>query len=402
MFATGSVSGQNNLLTIEGAVKMAQQKNSEINQLKAQLVQKEQSWRTMTGISAPELSYFKEGINHLEIKPFDEKRWTISQSVDFPLTTYYRLKSVSEERKGMQLRVVSAEREIQSKVKEKYIEVIYGQHLKQLREQQIKLAQNLYNAVYSKFETGMGNGIDLTNAELQLAESQNDLDEAENIIHQARYGLFKLIGMDSEEQHYDIAFPDTLHTNDIGIAQIETLEELNSQPDYMAAAFDISAGNYQLKEARSNYLPDLRLNYYQQDYGTGYHYNGFEIGITLPVWFPFEQRGATQMAMARRQEMLYRQKSIELTMKEEIEKAWHSYSTSKSTVTRYRETIQAKAEKLHALALEAYRLGEIDLLNLISSQQAYLRSQQRYLVALRDYYIQLAHLEIYLNRQLVY
>jgi cobalt-zinc-cadmium efflux system outer membrane protein len=52
--------------------------------------------------------------------------------------------------------------------------------------------------------------------------------------------------------------------------------------------------------------------------------------------------------------------------------------------------------------MNAYRLGEVDLLNLIQAQQIYLNSQQRYLSALRDYYIQLVELERFLNLELVY
>ena len=60
----------------------------------------------------------------------------------------------------------------------------------------------MYNAVYSKFQTGMGNGIDLVNAEIQMDEARNDLDQSEWILHQARYGLFNVIGLPVDEQKY--------------------------------------------------------------------------------------------------------------------------------------------------------------------------------------------------------
>jgi cobalt-zinc-cadmium efflux system outer membrane protein len=52
--------------------------------------------------------------------------------------------------------------------------------------------------------------------------------------------------------------------------------------------------------------------------------------------------------------------------------------------------------------LRAYQLGEIDMLNLLNAQQTFLASEQRYLSALRDYYLQLIALEIYLDEDLVY
>jgi len=88
--------GQDSLLTIQQAVESAFKRNAELQQLNAQLRQKENTWRTATGISAPEISYFKEGIPSGPGDPFAEQRFTISQEIDFPLTTAYRLKGLSQ------------------------------------------------------------------------------------------------------------------------------------------------------------------------------------------------------------------------------------------------------------------------------------------------------------------
>ena len=55
--------GQDSLLTIQEAVQSAFLRNTELQQMRATLEQKQNIWRTQTGISAPEVSYFKEGIN---------------------------------------------------------------------------------------------------------------------------------------------------------------------------------------------------------------------------------------------------------------------------------------------------------------------------------------------------
>ncbi|MBT6007009.1 MAG: TolC family protein [Prolixibacteraceae bacterium] len=89
-------------------------------------------------------------------------------------------------------------------------------------------------------------------------------------------------------------------------------------------------------------------------------------------------------------------------MKKQIEFAWHNYSVSRSVINRYNETMKEKASHLLSLALKAYQLGEIDLLNLLNAQQTYLASEQRYLAALREYYLQLVALEKFLDKDLVY
>ena len=390
------------LLTIQDAVDQAIKNNAPINQMRSQLNQKKEEWRTQTGISSPEFSYMKEGINNKAADPFQEKRMTVSQSIDFPLTTAYRIKGIRQEEKAMEFSIQEEERKVKASVKSRYVEVIYALHLQKLRDQQLKLATELYNAVYTQFETGMGNGMDLTKAELQVAESNNDIDDARRQLHQARYSLFNLMGLPPENQKYTIEFMDSLKSNDVAISQITALSVLTEQPSYQSSLKELEASGYFLKEARSNILPDIRFNLYKQDYGTGYNFNGFELGLSFPIWYPLEQKGKIRMNLARQEEIQWKQKEIRSGVKEQIEHAWHSYEVSRSTIKRYDETIRSKAEKLQALTLSAYKLGEVDLLNLIQAQQIYLNSQQRYLSALREFYIQLIELEKFLNRELVY
>ena len=390
------------LLTIQDAVDQAIKNNAQINQMRSQLNQKKAEWRTQTGISAPEFSYMKEGINNKAADPFQEQRFELSQSIDFPLTTTYRIKGIREEVKAMELNIQEEERKVKSGVKSRYVEVIYAIHLQKLRDQQLKLASEMYNAVYTKFETGMGNGMDLIKAELQVAEANNDIDDARRQLHQARYTLFNLMGLSPENQKYTIEFMDTLKSEDVEISQITALSVLTEQPSYQSSVKELEASGYFLKEARSNILPDIRFNLYKQEYGTGYNFNGFELGLSFPIWLPLEQKGKIKMNLARQEEIQWKQKEIRSGVKEQIEHAWHSYEVSRTTIKRYDETIRSKAEKLRTLTLTAYRLGEIDLLNLINAQQIYLNSQQRYLSALRDFYIQLVELERFLNKDLVY
>lgn len=394
--------GQDSLLTIQEAVESAFSRNAELQQLYAQLEQKENQWRTETGISAPEISYFKEGIASGPGDVFDEQRITISQDIDFPLTTSYRLKALSEEVKALELQIKSRENEIKAEVKSFYVEILYAFYLQKTMRTQLELAQELYNAVYTKFETGMGNGIDLANAELRLEEAKNDLDQTEWTLHRARYGLFFSMGLPVEDQSYSIEFSDTLQALDIEISQILTLATLEGQPDYLAAEHQLQAADFSIKEAKSNLLPDLRLNLYKQDYGTGYKYNGFEVGLRIPIWYPLDQKGKINTALAWQDEIRWKQQEIRLNTKKQIEYAWHNYSVSRSIIDRYNQTMKEKAAHLQSLSLKAYQLGEIDLLNLINAQQTYLGSEQRYLVALRDYYLQLVALEKYLDKDLVY
>jgi len=401
LFTTG-LKGQDAVLTINNAVESAMDRNPVLQQLRAVLKQEQQNLRTETGIESPEVSYFREGIQTGMDELFDEQRIAISQQIDFPLTTVYRLKSAKQSIMSVEYQINALERGIKSEVKSHYIEVLYALYLQRSRNEQLEIATELYNAVYSRFETGMATGVDLTNAELQLEQAKNDLDESEWVLHRARYGLFNAMGLPEEEQRYSIKFADTLRAEDIVISQLESLEFQNDQPAYLAVAHELNAAQYDLKEAKSNILPDIRLSLYKQDFGEGYNYNGFEVGLSIPLWYPLEQKGRINKAVARKEELGWKQDEVRLEMKKQIEYAWHNYSVSRKIIRRYNESMKEKAANLRSMALRSYQLGEIDLLNLLNAQQTYNESEQRYLEALRDYFLQLVALEKYMNKNLVY
>ena len=393
---------QAQLLTIQDAVAQAIQNNPQLNQMRSRLKQKKEEWRTQTGISAPEISFMREGMNNKAADPFQEQRLTVSQTIDFPLTTSFRLKAINEEVKGQQLLIQSEERRVKAEVKSRYIEVNYALGLQKLRNEQMRLSTDLYEAVRNRVESGKGNEMDLTKAELQLAEANNEIDDVRRQLHLARYGLFNLMGLSSENQKYTILFSDSLRSDNVEISQIQALAVLTNLPSYQSSERELAASGYLLKEVKSNILPDIRFNIYKEDYGTGYNFNGIEIGLSFPIWFPFEQRGLINTTLARQGEIRWKQQEIRLDMKKQIEFAWHSYEVSRSTIKRYNETINKKAEMLQSLAMAAYKKGEIDLLELINSQQIYLGIQEHYLSAMSDFQIQLAELEKFLDRDLVY
>ncbi len=239
----------------------------------------------------------------------------------------------------------------------------------------------------------MGNGIDLIKAEIQVAEAQNDLDDSEKSLHTARYNLFSYIGLNPQEQKYTIQFTDSLRAYEERISQQQALNFLEEQPLFKSAAAEAEAVGDRIKSAKNKVFPDMRFDLYKQDFGNGFKYNGFEIGLKFPLWSGLDLKGNIRTAQNVKDQLLWNQQAVKLDLKREVEHAWHGYITSKTTLERYRSTIRGRAEKLQSLTIEAYRLGEIDLLNLINSQQIYLNSQLRYISALRDYFRQMVSLE---------
>ncbi len=386
-------------LTVNIAIDLALKNNPVLNQLIQEKEKKSSEYIGSFGLNSPTVSFMKEGIQNSN---FAEQRWSISQSIDFPLSTIYNLNAISDEESALEFKIESERLNVISEVKNNYTNIIYAKELSALYNEQISISGDLLNAVKSKVEAGESSELDLMKAEIQYAEAENDLEDANRLFHISRYNLFKSIGLNPKEQKYGINFPDSLEYVEINIGQLKVLENLEILPEYLSISKQLSSAENKINSAWSGLLPNLNFSYYKQDYGSGYDFSGFEIGLQIPLWFALNNNSEIQQASAYRNQLIYKRKEVQLQMKTGIEHTWHSYEASLSTIKRYQSMIQKKSELLRNLTLEGYRLGEIDLLSLLDSQRTFLQSEKRYLDALRAYYYQLINLEKYLNTTLVF
>jgi outer membrane protein, heavy metal efflux system len=392
---------QENLLTINQAVETAINNNVELNQIKTQLSQKVSLWQNIE-ISQPEISYTKEGIGSEEYCSYAEKRITITQEIEFPLTAVYRVKALKQEAEAQKYLMKAIEKEIKVDIKSKYINVLYAQYFQESKDNQQKLLQDLYNVVCNKFEANTENNFNVANMELQLNEAKNDFEQSKLLLRQAKYNLFNSMGLPLEQQKRTIKFSDSLSTTNIDFSQIQAFLEEVIHPGYQSFEHKLSASNYFLKEAKSKIFPDIRFSYYKQDYGSGFDFNGFEIGLSLPLWQLFEQNGEVKNAKGSHKELSIKQQEIVENMNVKIESAWQKFSDNCTIIDRYENSLFQKDQEFKTLSLKAYELGEIDLFNLLSAQQMYYKSQHRYVEAMCDYYLQFTVFEQYIDTDLVF
>ncbi|MCB0747286.1 MAG: TolC family protein [Ignavibacteriae bacterium] len=395
-----SLSNEN--LSLKKALDFALENNPEINKVREQIFIKDGEWWSSFGIDSPTISFAKEGIDKNIPDSFLEQRWHLQQSIDFPLTTYFRLSKISSEKQALNERFKNASNELVAKVKLSYVDVLYNKRILGLRKKQIDLAEELKKAATSKLEAGEIAELEMMKSEIQLAEAQNFFEDATQQYHKARYDLFNVIGLDPSLQKYDIVFDDTLHIAVEEFNEVDETADIENQPLVLSYKNLLESSSSNIYEAWSTFLPKINFNYFKQDFGNGFNFNGYEIGVSVPIWFIFNQNGSIQTAKAQYREIEWSLKEAKLKIKTEIENAWHGYESSKAKINRYEKTIRDLADELQSLTLTGYQLGELDLLRLLDAQQTYLNSEINYFNALKDYYQQIIYLEKYLGKEIIF
>lgn len=386
-------------LGVHEAVGLALAQSPRMNELRARRRMTASEWWGGFGLHSPELVYAREGITG---GGFTEQRWGLSQTIDAPLQSYYRLRRTDAEADALGLLLDAEALRVRADVKRAYTDVLYTQEIVHLRGQEVALNEQLLEAVALRASVGEASELERMKAEIALAEAESNLGEARRQFQDARYALFHAVGIDPEAQHYTITFPDTLAYIATEVAQADVMAALVRQPALRGARRQVDAAGLGVRQARASLLPALSVDYFPQDFSGGYRAHGFQVGLELPLWIVPNYRSRVRRAQAERQARSWQQQAVALDLKKAAEQAWHGYETSRAAIRRYQATVQTRAEALMALTLEGYRLGEIDLLTLLDNQRTYLSTQLRYYDALRDHYHRLIELERFLGREVAF
>jgi len=388
-----------NNLSVDKALSIAYEHNPRVNQLKSQIKAQHAQQGLSLGLNDPVITYAREGIGE---GTFSEQRWVISQSLDFPLTSYYRIKSEKATTRSIEIQLEALKLQLKADVKSAYTELAYAIESSHLARERVDLFTNLRDAAQARADLGESSAIDAMQADLQLTEAKNSMEMAYKQIMDARYNLFETIGLEPEDQTYEISFPDTLQYIAVDVNQEEVLQKLPEHPELKQIGMQQQAASFQTKVAKSSYLPNLNLSYYRQDFGNNYDFYAFEVGVSIPLWFGAKQSNRVQQSHARYNTVSWKYEQNKLSLKKQAEQAWHGYEVSRANILRFRKSIQSKSRELVDMTQRGYRLGELDLLTLLEAQRTYLRTQESYYQTLRDYYLRIIEMEKYLQTDIIF
>ena len=397
-----TITGAQNLdLRVQDAVRLAEQFSPELARFQTNIDRVAARKWDIWGLSDLDVIHAREGIPN-GASGFGEQKWSVSSTLPFPLTALVEKNGVGQQIKSQEYLYNSERFRLRSTVKKAYSELLYAQEMVHLRQQEVDLASTLVNVVTGRVEVGEAAELEKMKVELQRVSSINALQQARLDFDKRRYEMFRVIGIDPEEQRYSIVFPDTMVFEEVDLTQDAVMTELRNHPIAQAGNWSEKAAESSLKASKMAFLPRLKLGYWSQDFGTGYDYHGAEIGFSINLPFVGNQKASKIRAQVNLVESKNENRAVQLDLKKAAESAWHSYETARLAVREYVDNQSELADQLLSLTREGYQLGEIDLLTVLDTQRTYLAVQAGYYAALRDYYVSVIELENLITRDLLF
>src|SRR5439155_5482390 len=263
-----------------------------------------------------------------------------------------------------------------------FYEALLAQRNLELAQTLLKIAGEATNTAQRLFSAGETSEVDLRQAEIEVFNAENNLNDARQRHFAAWQTLRAVMGVP--------LLPTAVLRGDLesipdNITWDETLNRLlSTSPEIGAATANVERARAALVRARREPIPNFRLQGGpMQDQGIGGKTDGI-VQALLPLPIINRNQGAISQAMADITAAERAVQQVELDLQNRLAPVFERYSSSVYRVRRYREKILPSAEKSLELVRRGYGAGEFPFLNLLNTQRTYFQTNQAYLQSLLD------------------
>jgi outer membrane protein TolC len=389
-------------LSLQEAIEIALQNNPEVaGARKGVDAARGRFWR---GVSPPpaslswEYDYIPRGSG---VNAYGERVIGVSQTIDFPTTIVLRGVSLSSVTDAAEADYVSTLRSMTMHVKLAYYALLAMQEKLRLAEENLAIADDFAEKAGIRHNVGEATSLEQLTAKVQRTQAQNAVEGARNDLRVAMAELNFTFGRGKDQLGQEYTPTDSLRYRPHTL-QLESLVEQahQSNPDLQSAQFRLSAAAVNRSIAWSSILPSFTVSYSWQVQGNNPNLHGVAFGISVPIWFLFDQRGQVQEAAAEHVRV-----ESELTAKRNlvslnVQNAYLDYKNDERQVQLCNTDLLPQAEEVYRTAAASYRAGEITYLEFLQARQTVISARSTFIDALYHYNAAIARLENAVGRQL--
>jgi cobalt-zinc-cadmium efflux system outer membrane protein len=280
-----------------------------------------------------------------------------------------------------------------------FYEALLAQRSLDLAQTLLKIAGDAQTTAQRLFGAGETSEVDLRQAEIEVFNAENNLNDARQRHFAAWQTLRAVIGIPQ--------FPPAVLRGDLesipdSLTWDDTLGRLLSiSPEIGAALANLERARATLVRARREPIPNFRFQGgVMQDQGIGGKTDGI-VQALLPLPLINRNQGAISQAQAELTAAQRAVQQVELDLQNRLAPVFERYSSAAYRVRRYRDKILPSAERSLELVRRGYSAGELPFLNLLIAQQRYFKTNQDFLQSLLDLRTSTAQIEgLLLNNSL--
>ncbi len=345
--------------------------------------------RFWSGISlpSPEISVRYEWTpKDKSLRSFSERTQEVNQSFEFPTNYFLKGNKFSKEEEISVYKLNLTERSVINQIKTSYYKVLAKQYQGKFAEENVKISEDFFRKAEIRQNVGEGTNLERLTAKVQYTEARNNLEVVKNELTTAFAELNYALGFGKQSYNSKFGLTDSL----VFVEHIISLEQIfksfeETNPQIKIAELNYGIASVEKGLAWSSLLPNINLAYFKQtrDGDTGFY--GASFGISVPLWFMFDQRGKIQEAVANQS---ISESELQLTKNEialKLKSVFTDHENNLKQVKLYVNDILPQAEEIYRTAVKSYEAGEITYIEFLQAKQTIINSRNNYINILFNY-----------------
>jgi len=382
-------------LSLKEAIEIALQHNPELTSARRSIdAARGRFWR---GISPPPPS-LSVGYDYVPVgsglQNYGERRIGISQTFDFPTTIVLRGSSLSSETDAVEADFLSTVVSTTWQAKLAYYNLLAKEQKLRLAQESLALADDFAQKAEIRYNVGEGTNLEQLTARVQRTQAQNAVELARGDLRLATSGLNFVLGRGKERLGQKFALTDSLMYWSYAFSLDSLIQQAQgTNPQLQSASFRLSAASDNRAIAWSSILPSFTVSYSRQIQGTIPDLYGFAFGISLPLWFLFDQRGQVQEASAQYATLQSDLSTAQNVVSLEVTNAFHELQNDQRRVQLYHSELLPQSAEVYRTAATSYQAGEVTYLEFLQARQTLISVRDSYIDALYHYNASVARLE---------
>ncbi len=386
---------KNKKLSLNEAIGIGLKNNPEIISAKQQILASE--GRYLSGISLPQpeigVRYDYTPVNK-SLRHFSEKTIEFRQSVEFPTIYFLRGSLLSQKENIEANKLKMTEKSVIELIKTNYYKVLAREYQVKSALENLEISEDFFKKSEIRQIVGEGTNLEKLTAKVQYLEAGNAVQVAKNELTHSIAELHYALGFVRLEYDSSFVLTDSLVFVEYSIRyeqMYKSFLENNSQLNIAKLNGEIASVEKEL--AWSSLLPNINIAYFRQtrDANTGFY--GASFGISVPIWFLFEQKGKISEATANlsisKNELVSAQNEVSLR----LNAAFTDYQNNLNQVKLYASDLLPQTEEIYRTARKSYDAGELSYLEYLQAKQTLNNSRKNYSNALFNYYQSIFRIE---------
>lgn len=288
--------------------------------------------------------------------------------------------------------VVVSEEALLVAVHKAYYEAWLSDQRVDVQKEAISVLEEQLQVTKNRFNAGVGEKYDVTQAEVALANARPPLIRALNDRRRSTDRLQEIIGLPypAGVDASGIKLQSLSDSNLTGIELGDALDAaMKNRPEIKRAMYDHETAQREIKLMQREQSPvvDIFANYGAESdmFGAGAYLEGWSTGVRLN-WSLFDggiQRGKVQQARSRARQVEFRRTELGLAIEGEVRKAYYDQQEA-SAILEVSEKVILQARESLQLARNRYKAGKGTQLEVLESQLQLTRAQLERSSALHD------------------